>query len=75
LSETTASTTRILVAGATGVIGRVRLSLLVAAEHKVIGTTRDPAKLGGLTAHGARPVVDPFDRDALVALFRAERPD
>jgi nucleoside-diphosphate-sugar epimerase len=67
---------RILVAGATGAIGRVLVPHLVAAGYDVIGTTRDPAKANQIQQMGARVVVvDVFDRDRLFAAFRAERPD
>jgi uncharacterized protein YbjT (DUF2867 family) len=63
---------RIFVAGATGVIGRHLVPLLVAAGHVVAGTTRSPAKVGLLRDMGVEPVVvDVFDaptlRGALVA--------
>lgn len=57
---------RIFLAGATGVIGTRLVPLLVAAGHKVAGTTRSPAKAATLRAQGAEPVVcDAFDADAL----------
>ncbi len=48
---------RVLVAGATGVIGRQLVPQLVAAGHQVSATTRSPAKVDGLRAAGAQPVV------------------
>jgi len=48
---------RVLVAGATGAIGRPLIPELVAAGHQVIATTRSPAKLAGLRDAGAEPVV------------------
>lgn len=48
---------RVLVAGATGAIGRPLIPELVAAGHQVIATTRSPAKLAGLSDAGAEPVV------------------
>lgn len=66
---------RVLVAGATGVIGRSLVPLLVAANYDVVGTTRDPAKLGLLRELGAQAILlDALDRDAVFAAFRAERP-
>ena len=48
---------KILVAGATGAVGRRLVPLLVAAGHHVIATTRTPDKLNGLRAEGADPIV------------------
>jgi nucleoside-diphosphate-sugar epimerase len=67
---------KILVAGATGVVGRRLVPQLVQAGHSVLGTSRDPAgaaALAQLGAHGA--IVDAFDSQQLRALMRAERPD
>lgn len=65
---------RIFVAGATGVIGRRLVPLLVANGHTVIGTARTAGKADELRAAGASPlVVDALDRDAVrEALIRAE---
>jgi len=67
---------RILLAGATGVLGRRILPLLVAAGHHVTALTRDPARAAALRAAGAAPVVgDVFDAAALadsVATARQE---
>jgi nucleoside-diphosphate-sugar epimerase len=66
---------RVLVAGASGVIGRSLLPHLAKEGHDVIGTTRSAGKSGLLHALGARPVVvDAFNRDALFTLLRRERP-
>jgi nucleoside-diphosphate-sugar epimerase len=48
---------RVLVAGATGAIGRPLIPELVAAGHQVIATTRSPAKLAGLHEAGAEAMV------------------
>jgi 2-alkyl-3-oxoalkanoate reductase len=48
---------RVLVAGATGAIGRPLVPALVAAGHEVIATTRSPARQAGLAAAGAQPVI------------------
>jgi nucleoside-diphosphate-sugar epimerase len=40
----------VLVAGATGVIGRPLVKLLVGAGHNVTGTTRSPGKVAGIEA-------------------------
>jgi nucleoside-diphosphate-sugar epimerase len=66
----------IFLAGAAGVIGRRLVPMLVAAGHRVIGTTRSPDRMAGITAAGAKAVlVDVFDADALAAAVRAARPD
>jgi nucleoside-diphosphate-sugar epimerase len=67
---------RILLAGATGVIGRPLVLLLVRAGHEVTGTTRSAAKAAELTSAGAIPaVVDVFDAKALAQVARDARPD
>lgn len=67
---------RIFVAGASGVIGRHLVPLLVGAGHVVAGTTRSAAKVGLLRDMGAEPVVvDVFDAPALRAALVAFRPD
>jgi len=65
---------RVLVVGATGAIGRQLVPQLVAAGHQVSATTRSPAKLDGLRAAGAVPlVVDGLDAAAVgAAVGRAE---
>jgi nucleoside-diphosphate-sugar epimerase len=71
-----ASSRKILVVGAAGVIGRQLLPLLVEAGHDVTGTTRVEAKTGLITRLGARPVVvDVYDRAALIAAVQAEQPE
>lgn len=62
---------RILVAGATGVLGRALLPHL--SGHEVIGLTRSPAKRDLLSTLGAEGVAcDVYDRDALMeAVCRA----
>ncbi len=67
---------KILLAGATGAIGRLLVPLLVAAGHEVAGTTRHAEKREQIAASGARPVVaDALDREAMFAALRAEHPD
>jgi nucleoside-diphosphate-sugar epimerase len=67
---------RILVAGAAGVIGRQLIPLLVTAGHDVHGTTRSVERAAWLRAAGAVPVVvDVFDRDALADAVTAALPD
>ncbi len=67
---------KIFVAGATGVLGRMLVPLLVKAGHEVVGMTRDPAKQESVRRLGAWPVVvDVFDREALAETLQSERPD
>ena len=67
---------RIFVAGATGVIGRRLVPLLVSAGHEVTGMTRSPERAEALRASGAAAVVcDAFDRDGVVAAVAAARPE
>lgn len=67
---------RIFLAGATGVIGRRLVPLLVAAGHEVVGTTRSQSKAGELRAAGAEPaVLDALDRDAVLKAVDAAAPD
>src|SRR4051794_16257720 len=67
---------KILLAGATGAIGRVLAPLLVQDGHDVAGTTRSPAKVAMVRSLGMRPVVlDAFDRESVFAVVKVERPD
>ena len=67
---------RIFVAGASGVIGRALLPLLVARGHEVAGMTRSPDKVDLLRDLGAEPVTcDVYDRTALLAAVAEFRPD
>jgi nucleoside-diphosphate-sugar epimerase len=69
-------TMRIFLAGATGVIGRRLVPVLVAEGHQVTGMTRRPAETAALRALGADPVVaDVFDADPLAEAVRAAAPD
>ncbi len=66
---------RIFLAGASGVIGRRLVPLLVAAGHDVVGTTRSFAKATAITAQGATPaLVDVFDAAALLRAVQAAKP-
>lgn len=66
---------KILLAGATGVIGRRLIPLLVQAGHEVAGTTRRPERAGLLRDLGATPViVDVLDAAAAREALAAERP-
>ncbi len=67
---------RILVAGATGAIGRALCPLLVEAGWHVVGTTRFPERCAGLRALGVEPaVVDVYDAAALLRVVTAARPE
>ena len=67
---------RIFVAGATGVIGKPLVSLLLADGHTVAGMTRSPEKAGELRALGAEPVVcDVYDAEGLTEAVRGFAPD
>jgi nucleoside-diphosphate-sugar epimerase len=67
---------RIFLAGAAGVIGRRLSPLLVAAGHRVVGTTRSASRADALRALGVEPtIVDVFDAEALSAAVAAARPD
>ena len=67
---------RISLAGATGVIGRRLVPLLLDAGYAVTGTTRAPEKAEALKALGVQPVVvDVFDARALAEAVTRARPD
>ncbi len=65
---------RVLVAGATGVVGKQLVPQLIAAGHQVTATTRSPGKADGLRAAGADvAVVDGLDAVGVgEAVARAE---
>ncbi|HYT21007.1 MAG TPA: NAD(P)-dependent oxidoreductase [Candidatus Polarisedimenticolia bacterium] len=67
---------RVLVAGATGVVGKRLVPMLVAAGHEVVGSTQSPEKVKSVTAMGAEPVVlDLLNREAVMKAVVAARPD
>lgn len=67
---------KILVAGATGVIGRLLLPILVREGHEVIGMTRKESAKSIIMEMGASPlVVDALDREAVIAALREARPE
>jgi len=67
---------RVLVVGASGVIGRPLVSQLAERGHQVTGTSRSAAKAGQLRSLGAEPaVLDVLDAGAVRALVAASRPD
>jgi len=67
---------RILVAGATGALGRHLVPRLIAASHQVIGTTRRPTKVDKIRQLGGEPtVVDGLDGAKVREVVRSVRPD
>src|SRR5262249_50245752 len=67
---------RIFLAGATGVVGRRILPLLIEVGHQVTALTRKPDRVPALRALGAEPVVTGvYDRDTLIDAVREAAPD
>jgi nucleoside-diphosphate-sugar epimerase len=67
---------RVFVAGATGVIGRRLLPMLIAAGHEVTGMVRSAQRIDALRAIGAEPAIaDALDADAVRAAVGDARPD
>ncbi len=67
---------RVFLAGATGVIGRRLLPMLLAEGHEVTGMTRSAGRLEQLRAAGAEGVVaDAFDADTLKRVVVEARPE
>lgn len=67
---------RVFLAGATGVIGRQLVPLLIAEGHQVTGMTRSPEKTQALAASGAEPMLaDALDAEAVRGAVSDARPD
>lgn len=67
---------KILVAGASGAVGRRLVPLLVQRGHNVLATTRSADKAAELQALGAEPIgVDALDRAAIVRALESTAPD
>jgi nucleoside-diphosphate-sugar epimerase len=67
---------RVLVAGATGVIGRPLVSQLQACGHEVTGLTRSEERAEGLLSRGAGAIVcDVFETDRLRSVVAEARPE
>jgi 2-alkyl-3-oxoalkanoate reductase len=67
---------RVLVAGATGAIGRYLIPRLVARDHAVIATTRNPSKIPSLQALGADVLVlDGLDEHSVEETVGKAKPD
>ena len=67
---------RVLVAGATGVLGSRVVPALVAAGHEVIGTTRRPDRHAAIRDRGGEPVaMDALHPDSVAHAIAQVRPD
>ncbi len=67
---------RIFVAGGTGAVGQQLVPLLLSRGHRVVATTRTPAKAAHLRAAGAEPiVVNGLDREELQWAVDSARPE
>lgn len=67
---------KVLLAGATGAIGKPLSQALQSAGHHVLGLTRDEKSAATLTAAGVQPVVaDALDRNALLLALRGVEAD
>ena len=67
---------KILIAGATGVIGRQLVPKLIANGHEVAGTTRTPTKEADLRQAGATPfVVDILDPESVASAVARYEPE
>jgi nucleoside-diphosphate-sugar epimerase len=67
---------KVLVAGATGAIGKQLVPQLVASGHEVVGMTRSKAKADEVRALGARPAIaDALDPEQVAAAVAASEPE
>src|SRR5215510_1375674 len=67
---------KVFIAGATGVLGRQLVPMLVGNGHEVVGMTRTDAKRDLLRRLGAEPVVaDALDADAVGRAVGEAEPD
>jgi nucleoside-diphosphate-sugar epimerase len=67
---------RVFLAGATGVIGRALVPLLVEAGHEVVGLARSAERAAEVERMGVEAAVaNALDRDAVVTAVAAARPD
>jgi nucleoside-diphosphate-sugar epimerase len=74
-NEIAGSAHRVLLAGATGVLGRALVPRLLGAGHQVTGITRTDRGAEWLRGRGATAVVaDVLDRDALAAAVAGSEP-
>src|SRR3984957_3887150 len=66
---------KIMLAGASGAIGRALVPLLVRAGHDVVGMVQRPRSVEVVHALGAEPrTVDALDAEAVLRCFRETRP-
>ena len=67
---------KVFVAGATGAMGKQLVPRLVAAGHRVVGTTRSESKQAALWDLGAAPVVvDALDSQQVADAVARAQPD
>jgi nucleoside-diphosphate-sugar epimerase len=67
---------KVFVAGATGVLGRALVPLLVARGDEVVGMTRSASRQDLVRSLGARPVVaDALDPDAVARVVASAEPE
>jgi nucleoside-diphosphate-sugar epimerase len=67
---------RVLLAGATGAVGRLLLPLLVRDGHEVFGCSRSESGLEQIRSQGAHAIrMDAFDREQVLAAVAGARPD
>jgi nucleoside-diphosphate-sugar epimerase len=67
---------KVLLAGATGALGRQLVPKLVANGHEVVGMTRSAAKVDAVRAMGATPVVaDALDPDQVASAVAEAEPE
>ncbi|TYP74462.1 NAD-dependent epimerase/dehydratase family protein [Paenibacillus methanolicus] len=67
---------KIVVAGATGVVGRALIPILIHEGHEVVGFTRNPDTATELKRKGIVPVIlDVFNRKAVFSALQKTKPD
>ncbi|MDQ0091430.1 nucleoside-diphosphate-sugar epimerase [Paenibacillus anaericanus] len=67
---------KIVVAGASGIVGRELVTMLVQAGHQVTGLIRNPDYIPVIKNMGGFPVtVDIFDREAVFEIIRGIQPE
>jgi nucleoside-diphosphate-sugar epimerase len=67
---------KVFLAGATGVIGRRLVPMLVQGGHQVVATTRTPSKVDRIVQLGAEPVLlDALDAQAVKEAISQAEPD
>jgi nucleoside-diphosphate-sugar epimerase len=67
---------KILIAGATGAVGRPLVCALIKSGHSVVGLTRTPAKAELIRKMGAEPAIaDGLDAAAIAAVLSSVKPN